>query len=290
MATIIRYAFFSFVLTMIPLFLAAQITKVYYSPPSEELDIIKTYNKKILELALDKTSSTYGPYELADSDDQLSQRDALKRLNSENIPYIVPTMTDVNRERVFIPIRVPIYKGLFGIRLMLTQKRNNARVLDSNQVGNYSYGQGTQWPDTRILKQNDLNVVEMDEKSDLFEGARTGQFDFFPRAVVEIWEELEKESQGQLKVHPDFYFYYPTAIYFFVAKNMEGVKLAKRIEEGLNIAVDDGSFDDLFAEYIEPFLIQAELGSKKMISLDNPNLPAKTPIGTSKYWIITPDS
>jgi len=72
-------------------------------------------------------------------------------------------------------------------------------------------------------------------------------------------------------------------VYFFV--NKKNVKLASRLERGLNITLKDGSFKKLFFHYHEPFIKQANLDKRKLFILKNPNLPEGTPDPDTSWWL-----
>ena len=274
---------------LLPVLTLAQVTEVHYLPPSDELDLIKTYNNDLLKLALEKTKTKYGDYRIVPSERQLTQREALKSLNNTQLAVVVPTMTDRYREQVFIPVRVPLYKGLFGVRLMMINNSDADRlnsISDVAQAKNYTFGQGFDWPDTNVLKHNGYTVAEYRAKDELFEALYKGEYDFFPRSVAEIWQELEENRELKFGVADGFYFYYPTAVYFFVAKNMKGAELSKRLTEGLEMAIADGSFDEIFQKSMKTFLDRAKLDGKTVIRLENNLLPTKTPVSESKFWYL----
>lgn len=266
----------------------SQVTKVHYQPPAEELEAIKQYNLALLNLALEKTKADYGAYEVVFKETQLAQRDALRMLNESNDILVVPTMSDRNRERVFHPVRVPLFKGLFGIRLMMINQ-NNASSLNTlttiEQLKGQTFCQGFDWPDTQILKAGGLNVKEYSDKDLMINAVATNQVSFYPRSVAEIWDEIAQHKELPLEVQNAVYLYYPTPVYFFLRKNDQGLAVAKRIETGLNRAIDDGSFDKLFNQYMMPVIEKAGLAGKKPIKLNNPLLPDNTP-KAAKYWYV----
>jgi hypothetical protein len=267
-----------------------EILKVGYLPPSEELDFVKEYNLSLLRLALAKTKNE-GIYKVIYQESKLSQREALKSLRDASLLLVVPTMTDRYRQKVFLPIKIPLYKGLFGVRLLMMREVNAEKlsVADNiEELQNFSFGQGFDWPDTQILRANNFDVDEYRTKDELFEALNKNEFDFFPRSVAEIWPELEQRESLNFTWHKGAYFYYPTAIYFFTQNTDAGQALSERLERGLNIALDDGSFDQLFNSYLSEYINRAELDSLKIIHLKNPLLPEGVPLGDEKYWYITP--
>ncbi|NQZ12259.1 MAG: hypothetical protein HRT35_34335 [Algicola sp.] len=78
--------------------------------------------------------------------------------------------------------------------------------------------------------------------------------------------------------------HYISPMYFFVAPY--NVLLAKRIETGLRIAQQDGSFDRLFNAYLTnlPGYDPNWLKNAKLLKLDNPLLPPLTPLEDQSLW------
>jgi hypothetical protein len=73
-------------------------------------------------------------------------------------------------------------------------------------------------------------------------------------------------------------------MYLFVQKDNHF--LAQRLEYGLNLAIDDGSFDTLFYTYPahqEPFS-KARLNSRVLHKLSNPFLLKTTQLADKRLW------
>ena len=109
------------------------------------------------------------------------------------------------------------------------------------------------------------------------------RFDYFPRGTSEAWFELIQRKTDRLIIEKNLLLYYPADIYFFVNKNNEA--LAKRIEKGLEILIDNGEFDKFF--YNHPRISTAfnKLKNRRIIKLTNPYLPPETPVDNPRYWI-----
>ena len=266
------------------------VTEVVYYTADGEQPALKRHNMRLLRLALEKTKSQYGPFELSERTSKDGQMGALKSLNGQNLAIpVMPTMTDKIREKVFIPVRVPLYKGLFGVRLVVIKSESEPRFARASELGilrQFGFGQGRDWPDAQILRDNNYMVRGYDDKESLFNGLSYGEFDFFPRSVAEVWEELDHHSDKNLKVLDGVYMYYPTAVYFFLGKNRESAELSKRIARGLQVAIEDGSFNRIFDETMGEFLEWADLASRKEIRLKNVLLPDNSPLEEARYWYI----
>jgi ABC-type amino acid transport substrate-binding protein len=265
------------------------VTTVRYLPPQENLGFENLYYEKLLRLALEKTIDTHGPYELVPGDEAMSQRDALKAMIKGEGVDIVHTMTDKTRERVLLPVRIPLVKGLIGVRLVMINKGDQGmfrNVRDVEDLKKYTFGQGYDWPDTEALKYNDIKVTSAQQYSDLFAMLENGVIDGFPRAVFEIYDEIMEHKDNEFAVADGFYIYYPAAMYFFVQKNTKGAKLHKRLEAGLKEAIEDGSFDKLFLALNGDHLKRAKLNQRTVIKLKNPLLTDETPLDVEEYWYI----
>lgn len=254
---------------------------IYYPQPEDELDLRTTYPLAVLALALDHTGVRYN---LVASQKPMGQGRSIKQLKANREISLVWSMTDRTREQELLPVRIPIYKGLIGWRIFLVkpQYRDTFRGFTSlEELRQYLPVQGHDWPDTRILRANGFEVVTGTGMNDLYTLVDNDRANFFPRSVVEIWEEVENNPYN-LVVEPHIAIRYPTATYFFV--NKKNVVLARLLETGFRRAIASGEFDRLFYQIHETYLSRANLGERLTFELNNPILPAKTPTGDSELW------
>jgi ABC-type amino acid transport substrate-binding protein len=232
-----------------------------------------------LALALGKANA---PYHLLPSPQRMQQDRAFKELESDKI-HIAWSATSLEREEKTLPIRIPIYKGLIGWRLALVRKVDIHRfkdVTNLEQLKQFSAGQGHDWPDTQILRANGVKVIGSPTYDGLFKMLELKRFDYFPRSIAEI--KAEADQNPELAIDPHIVLHYPMAFYYFVNKNNQ--KLANAINQGLEIAIADGSFDQLFAQYYRATMAQAKLEKRTVIELTNPLLPPETPLGREPLW------
>jgi hypothetical protein len=107
------------------------------------------------------------------------------------------------------------------------------------------------------------------------------RFDYFPRSVVEVWDELESHA-ATLEVESRIALHYYYDAYFMV--NKKNTRLAQDIDQGLEKAIADGSFDRLFDEHHGERLRKAHLDQRIVIELKNPLLTPGTPIDRADLW------
>ena len=191
-------------------------------------------------------------------------------------------------EAEVIPIRIPVYKGLMGHRVLLVHRDNQrlfSEVNSFNDLMGFKLGQGRGWPDTTIMKHNGLTVVEATKYSGLFHMTDGKRFDAFPRGIHEPWSEMEARKNLALAVDAHVMLVYKMPFYLFV--NPQKAGLAKDLERGLMAAIEDGSFDQYFYqnETVQMVLKKVNLSGFKVFELENPDLPRLTPVDDAKLWV-----
>jgi hypothetical protein len=249
----------------------------------ETSSTIDEYPIELLALALDQTGVNY---QLKPSVNILSKSKALSRLQDNREINIVWGMTNPQREKDLLPIRIPIFKGLIGWRLLLIRQDMAGRFKYIQQLDHLiklAPLQGRDWPDTKILQFNGFDVITERTQSGLMRMLGKAQGDFFPRSIIEIWDELAKsETQIPIQVQPTLGIRYPAAIYFFVNKN--SVPLASLIERGLEKAIENGKFEALFLENYKAYIDKAQIEDRTFYLLKNTFLPEKTPLDRKELW------
>ena len=278
-----RLAFFLLMLLASPL--SAEMVIRHLSGESA-LDARNEYFLAMLELALEKTSDQ-GDWTLQPADQVMPQSLALQRLSNNDGIDVVWSMTSIEREKQNRAIRIPLMKGLMGYRLLIIRTEDQQwfrRLQTIDELRELRAGQGHDWPDTEILRANGLAVEGEEEYDSLFSLLQQGRFDYLPRAINEPWEELAARPNMDLMVEQGLLLYYPTAEYFFVSR--QNTALAARLEKGLRLAIEDGSFDKLFREHpINANAFgKANLLRRRIIRLDNPLLPKDTPFADKQLW------
>ncbi len=261
---------------------AAAVWSITYPKSPLENDKRTAYPLALLELAIQKTGVRY---ELNPSVLPMRQAKAIKRLEENLEINVFWSMTDIEREEDLRPIRIPIVKGLIGWRVLLSHNNNTFREAEINTFDDllaFSPVQGLSWPDTKILQANGFNVVTSRDYVEATSILNNQLADFFPRAVTEVTEELSNRYSKNFVIKKGVVIHYPTALYFFT--NKRNVTLARLIETGLNRAIEDGSFDELFQQYFGETLANLDIENSLQFELTNPLLPLETPLYNKKYW------
>ena len=235
------------------------------------------YYTDVLTLALEKSKEKYGEYELNKINAGMSQNHMITLASKNRLVNLVWTMTSREREDKLIPVRFPLLKGLGGCRISLIRKGEQHRFDDLTSItelAKFNAGQGTMWPDTVILNNNNFQVSTAREHASLYQMLAKGRFDYFPRAIHEAFNEIQQFPE--LAIEQRFVIYYDSPFFFFVSK--ANPRIAERIQHGLTLALHDGSFDEFFAshEITKGVIEKANLHNREVIVLENPLLSKET--------------
>ena len=236
---------------------------------------------EVMRIALEKTVLEFGSFELAPSPRGMNEARYLAELSSESkLVNIVWSSTSAQKEADFLPIRIPLRKGLLGYRIALIAKDSQAKIDQVKtlaELRQFTIGQGNGWGDVDIYKANGF-TVRTAQYGNLFEMVDNGRFDLFPRGIGEIFPEfaLHAKDNPNLAIEKNLLLYYPWPYYFFFNKNDAALK--QRIEAGLRRMLKDGSFDANFQKYNAAAIRQADLKNRRVISITNNMLPKETPL------------
>lgn len=196
-------------------------------------------------------------------------------------------VTTPQREVGLRPIRIPLIKGLLGWRLLLINREDQKRfdgVQSFEDLRDFAAGQGEDCPDVDVFRAHRLPVITGRSHEGLFVMLTKRRFDYFPRSVAEIYDELE--AHKGLVVENHLALHYPAAVYFFV--NSQREDLATRLEKGLQRALEDGSFDRLFDRYFGAVITKARIRERVVFEMRNPRLPPSVPLDDERYWDCIP--
>lgn len=252
---------------------------------SDPTDPTAPYAIKMLELALSHLDKEY---KVQTSYEKYTQSKTNEELKNNDLINVIWEASDKTMEDEFRPIRICLYKGLLGYRILIINKKNQDkfdRIETLDELKQMTFGQGRFWADTRILEANQFKVVKVTKYTNIFFMVDGERFDAFPRGVLEPFSELAKRPElSNLVVEKNLMMVYKMPFYLFVEKNNN--QLADDLELGLNRAIADGSFDEVFYNdpSIKDVLEKANMKNRKVFYLDNPVLTKETPLERAELW------
>lgn len=255
---------------------------VHYPAIANSHDARSEYPIALLGLALHKARVEV---RLVPSAAPLSKSRALQLLKKGQGIDVVWTMTTLEREKAFLPVRIPIYRGLGSYRLLLVRADRQPEISalqNISQLRQLKYAQVHDWVDTQILQDSKFSVLAVSHYDNLFQMLLKGRVDAIPRSVLEIEAEAAYWQAQGLVIEPNWLIHYPSAVYFFV--DPQQPELAASIERGLQLALKDGSFQRLFDKFFALHLAKMQLPERQLLTLPNRYLPPQTPLQQAELW------
>lgn len=259
-------------------------SEIIHTPKlSAPYDPNAVYVSALLDLVLSKIET---PYKIRYTKLPMLQGRAIEEAAKKNgLVDVLWSMTTTEREKKLIAIKIPIDKGLLGWRIPLV-KKNKAEILnnvkDINDLKRFTAGQGHDWPDTEILRRNNMRVVTSWDYETLFSMLGDNRFDYFPRSIMEIYSDLANHKKDGVVIDENIILHYPTAAYFFVTPRKP--KLAINLEAGLRRAIADGSFDALFRHCLGKYITEAAINRRRVIEMENPTVDAALNHANGELW------
>ena len=247
----------------------------------------KPFKNQLLELVLQKTKEKHGDFAINEYPNKIKQSRVIAFIKQNEKFRIIATMDSPKRRRDIRPIEIPIYKGLFGHRVFIIRKEDQAlfsQIKTKEQLQTLTAIQGHDWPDSDILEKAGFKVRRSPNYSGIFKMLRLKRGDYFPRGVHEPWQEIERQKDKTLAVEETLLIQYNAPFYFFVG--YQDQKLYNRIEEGLLKVIKDGSFDELFYNHpeIKTIFEKARIGDRKIIKINNSASFKKSKFNEDKWW------
>jgi len=257
---------------------------IYYPKSTAKIDPHIDYVLEVLTAALQIFPGKYQP---TPSNISYPQTRAINETISPSGDIdLVWTMSTNERESKLIPVRIPLDKGMLGWRISFVSSKNKEvlkPVKSRNDLKKFDAGQVHDWPDTDILQSNKLNVVTSSTYEALFKMLEVNRFDYFPRAIFEIWGEQASHSDMRIAIDDHIALHYPTAYYFFVSPRRPG--LAIDLKNGMEHILANGQFESIFQKYHKESIHKADIRHRTIIELSNPLLDSnKLPLNRPELW------
>ncbi len=231
------------------------------------------YDRRLIALALQKTESTYGPYQLVPSNPGSNERRVVNEALSnkyENYFFKSSITPELIYSLAYIPF--PIDRGVVGYRVAFTSK-NTAEQLKHVQslddVKQFTVLQGVGWLDVDILKHHNFKLITSSHYESMFKMIARDRAHLYLRGINEVLDEWQANKHiNNLVLDDNIVIQYPLPRFLFT--NKANKNALKRIHEGILIAYNDGSFHKLWQEKYQASIEFSNLKNRKIYRIDNP--------------------
>lgn len=232
------------------------------------------YDRELLQLALVKTREKYGPFQLKPSPVMNYSRAMLSLKNNAFPNFIIKLSFADSHPRELLHGDFPLDLGIVGYRVCFIAEKNRDKVAamtEPAQLQALTIGQGRGWTDVDVLRHNGFEVIETPMYESLFEMVATGRFDLLCRGANEVLAEwMEHRHIPGFELDRSLALYYPLPRFFYV--HYKNAQILQRVEEGLELAYEDGSLMALWEHHYQKSIDFAELQKRRIFRFPNPLL------------------
>jgi len=228
--------------------------------------------RSVVQLALDKTLASHGPYQLALSVPMNNRRALLAAGQNEPPNLLLPVGPQVGRAAGLAAVRFPIHLGVHGYRVCFVHPSKQQVLREARSVKDLqalTHVQGRDWADVAVLRANGLNVVELTSCAAMFQMVAAGRVDLFCRSILEVGGEVQGQAHVPgLVLDDSLLLAYELPSYLHTHPGNQA--LIERLTVGLNRAYADGSLPALLRERLRPHQALLKLGQRRVIALQSP--------------------
>ncbi|MFT3737018.1 MAG: hypothetical protein QM776_18735 [Rhodocyclaceae bacterium] len=248
---------------------------------------IPDFKITVFDEALKRTEKKYGPYRYVSTTVTLSRDRMYEELMAGRMINVTMTATQPKWEENLIPIMIPMDMGLSGLRISLIRSDTQAYLSAIRHVDALkalTMGVGSGWSSRKVAEANGFLVAPAENYEALMKMLMAGRSDYFPRSLNEAFSEYDA-WHGQfpeLAIDNAILLNMPLPTYIFVSPKEP--RLAKRIEEGMEMLVKDGTLQRIMLKFNADLIKRADLCRRTVFQIPNPTLSDATPLQRKEVW------
>lgn len=205
------------------------------------------YYSNLLKLALTKTIPTHGEYQLEFIPVMPITNRLLRDIERGELDVTwMPYAKDLKYN--LAPIKIRLLKDLSDYRVFLIRTQDSEKfstIKSLEDLRKLKGGIGSHWPDRQVMEENGLPLVLSLSYFNLFKMLKSNRFDYFSRGIYQVRTEVDAYADQGIALEKYLFLRYENPVYFYLHKDHQ--QLANRIEAGLKLALEDGSFNELFS-------------------------------------------
>lgn len=240
--------------------------------PDGDTDLRNLYVRDAVQLALDKTLASDGPYRLQRSVSMNKNRALLEAARRSVPNFLVITGPEAGRAAGLVPVLFPLHLGVNRYRACFVHapRRAAVRAADGlSAVARLRHVQGRDWPDVAVLRANGFRVTEVGAYESMFQMVALGRADLFCRNVLEIGREISDHAgMPGLALEDSLLLSYDLPQYLYT--HPDNRVAIDRVRLGLRLAFADGSLQALLRRHLQPSLALLNLPQRRLLALKPP--------------------
>ena len=246
------------------------------------------YWQQLVKATLEETVKDFGEYEMIVHQEFIGNQRHDTEVKLGTFINVRIGVSTAEREDAYIPIKVPLRKGLINYRLLVVNKNDVDRFTKARTAEDlkaFKFGLVESWITTDIFKRNNMNVVPVVDPTRMLTMLERQRYDATVRGTNEVYTELATfdKNGNKFAIVPGVGIYINSPTYIFVSKKAPG--LAKRLDVGLRRLIANGRFDEMFYKWHKESIERAEIDKRIFIKIDNPVLPDELIPKQKELWL-----
>lgn len=273
---------------------------LFIAPKAMATDVVKLLNpltakdkrskhkNEIIIRALQITEAEFGAYQFNTIFRHMTPKRATTSLKEGDMinTYIGPDSQ--LWENMGIAIKIPVRQGLLNYRLLLVHKSNLSQfsqIKSREDLSKLNAGLQYDWVTTTVFKNQGMKLTTAHNFEGLFQMLERARFDYIPRAIYEIYDELELRSAhlNGIVVEPTLALYIPMPTYVYVSPKEP--RIAQRIETGLRKLIDSGEITDILIKYYADDIKRANLKDRTIINMSDSPINRDNLLNNNDFWL-----
>ena len=238
--------------------------------PALDKDKRALHKNEVIYRSLQITEGEFGVFKFETVDLNMHPGRGLESIKDGNLINVGIVPHNSKWDQYTLAVKVPVRQGLLSYRLLLVNKQDLSKysqVKTLDDLKELTAGLQTNWATTRVFQHLELNHLTGHNFEGLFLMLKKRRFDYIPRAVYEIYDELDnrKDVLNDIVIEPNLALYLPMPSYVYVSP--EEPRLAQRIEAGLTKMQNNGELKAIFEKYYAEDISRANLQNRTLINL-----------------------
>lgn len=264
---------------------AAAVLVVTLRSPDSLTDQRNAFARDAVQLALQRTVASHGPFVLRQSEPMTKLR-ALRVASQRQLPnFLLMSGPEAARAAGLVPVPFPLLMGLNRYRVCFVSKAVQAQVREADglaALARLRHVQGSGWADAGILRANGFQVTEVNNYAGMFQMLALGRADLFCRSVLEVGPEARNHAGLRgLALDDSFMLQYDLPHYLYT--HPSHAALVARLSLGLRQAYAEGELQALMRRHLKPWLGTLSLERRKLYRLQAP--PALSEMDDQPYQL-----
>lgn len=248
------------------------------------------FKNEVLKTALNITREEFGDYRIEAHNYYMNAKRGFMDLTIGKTINVYFALTQSKWEEQAVAIRIPVRRGLISYRLLIINKKDAkefSTISTLDELKEKRAGVNNGWTTYSIMEEQNFNIVDVDDYDGMFNMLSVNRFDYLLRGVNEVFEEVDLRSEynSDLMIEPNLAIYIPSVTYVFVSKREP--RIARRLQRGLELMSTNGELKRIFDTFYADSLRKAKLDKRKILYVENPNLPATAPLNIDHLWFDT---